>query len=146
MNIEQLFKKREHLQIMEEFNFPYPFPEEYLDFIAKYDIKNIIRRNAKISLKTNKENDYVSLYDFLDEEALIKINKHFYTVDVDDVLIQNGLIIIGETNASSVFICIGISKTNFGQIFIYGWDLGVIKIAENLQLFFDSLQLDEREI
>ena len=37
----------------------------------------------------DKENDYVRLYDFLGQKALIKINKHFYTVDVDDVFLKN---------------------------------------------------------
>lgn len=145
MNLEQLFNRNIHKQNIQNSELPHPLSEEYLDFINSYDVKNIKTKDAKIHFKHGRDNfmDFLYLSNILEVENLIRLNKHFYTVDVDDILIETGLVIIGETSAGSVFVCIGTFKSNFGEIFIYGWDLGIIKIAENLQSFFDSLEIDK---
>ncbi len=147
MKLEQLFDKKTQKQNIQKSEIPYLLPNEFIDFMDTYNLQNIKTKYLKIFFRHGAGNilDYVCLTSILYFENLIQVNKHFYTVDIDDNLIQNGLVIIGETSAGSVSICIGTLKSNFGEIYLYGWDLGVIKTANSFEEFIDSLQPESED-
>lgn len=142
MKLDQLFDKCISRQNIDNSEIPYTLSNEYIDLMKTYNLQNIKIKYLKIFFRhgTGDFLDYVCLTSILDFQNLIRINKYFYTEDVDDVLIQNGLVIIGETSVGSISLCMGTLDTNFGEIYIYGWDLGVIKIANSFEEFIDSLQ------
>lgn len=140
MDLEKLFNKKKHKQNIDELELIYPLPKEYVDILNIYDVENIVNRDAKIYFNNGIDNfiDFVYLNGVFDKHKINNINTHFYTIDVDKTLIESELLIIGDTSAS-LFICIGIGVQNWGEIFLYGWDIGVIEISETIYTFFDSL-------
>ncbi len=143
MNIDEIFDKVPNQVNTIELTKYSKFSSEYLEFMEVYSVDNLKSRDIKIQIP-NRE-DFVYLTNFLNPKQLIETNNYYYQILFDELLVENSLIIIAETSAS-IFVCIGISENNFGKIFLYGWDLGIIKIAENLQLFFDALELDGRDV
>ena len=80
------------------------------------------------------------MFGFRNPIVHVKLNNFFLHEDVDSVLVDNNLRIIAETNAN-VHICIKV-ESEVSAIYMYGWDLGVLKIADDLYDFIDSLELE----
>jgi hypothetical protein len=140
ITLESLFYLTESSIDIKSLEFFGNLPKEYIELCKKYDLTRLKTNNIKILIP--KSEDYVFLNSFLNIEKFLSLNNFFYDKDIDDELIKNHLLIIADTSAS-INICIGINENNFGKIYLYGWDLGVVKIADTLQLFFDFLVLEE---
>jgi hypothetical protein len=117
---------------------PFNLPRYYVELLQNYDVS--IVKNSKIRVYINEEKrDFVYLVSIFNHNELIRLYNQFYFQFPDSQIIENELTLIGETSAP-LSICMGIGNSNFGQIFIFGWDLGINKVSNSLEEFIDCLQ------
>lgn len=120
--------------------------DEYIEFISMYDkgtvqLDNILIRKI-IGAGLTQDfylGGFLSFLEFTDNYD------YYYNVNLEEEIVNVAVAIIGRTNGRTS-ICIGIQKENLGQIFLWDGDFGVIKQAESLSDFFDSLVLDESNV
>ncbi len=139
MDYSKIFNKRNEILDASELESIAKFPSSFIDFISTYEIEN--RKIGSLELKVNipGREDFVYLWEFLTIKELVRTNTYYKNDQEDEVLISNELFIIANTSAS-IFICIGTkNEINYGEIYLYGWDLGLIKITDNLDQFIHSL-------
>lgn len=151
MKAEQIFKVIEPNTLsIEEINSftnsnELKLSNEYIEFIRKYSISEVI--NKRITISRVFEDGFSQTFyvdKFLSFEEFKESFNYFYKICIEEELVSANVSIIGMTNGRTC-ICIGVKKENEGQIFLWDGDFGVTKQAENLESFFDSLELDEKE-
>jgi hypothetical protein len=116
----------------------FELPQSYIEMAKNYDISTVKCNRVRIYFDKEKSN-YAYLISFFNFDELLRLYKQFYFQFPDSQIIENEITIIGDTSAP-ISICIGIGTVNFGQIFIFGWDIGVIKVANSFEEFIDGLQ------
>jgi len=126
---------KENIKKIEE-KYSIKLPISYLNFLFNIGGGEIIEN---IRLKIPHSTDYL----FLRHMYTLTEFDNFFNFEFDHNSYITGIKTIGLTHAP-LSICIGVYENEFyGQIFLYGWDLGLIKIANDLNNFFDLLELDE---
>ena len=121
------------------------FPEEYIDFVLHFNNSKV--KSDTIKINRISENGYEQSFYldyFFNFQETNDNYLFFYKKYPEAELIEAKVLPIAKTNGRT-YICIGISQQNLGQIFLWDGDFGVTKQAENLQDFFDSLEIDEVE-
>jgi len=116
--------------------------DEYVNFILQFDQSSLLSKYFLIKRKL--QSGFIQefyLGDFLTFEEFIESYCYFYETEIEEELVELKVAIIGSTNGRTL-ICIGIEKSNLGQIFLWDGDFGVTKQANNLEEFFNSLTLD----
>lgn len=144
MKISDVFQFISHTSLAKEVELlPFEIPPSYLEIIENFNVKDIKEKKFKVFTDKTRS-DFAYLNSFFSISEILDLYQQYYYDFPDDEIIKRKLLFIGDTSAP-ISICIGIGINNYGQIFLFGWDLGIVEIAENLKLFFDSLELDEKE-
>ncbi len=116
---------------------------EYADFLIFSNNGSLRHHNILLTRTFNsgsKQDFYLG--EFLTFNEFKESYTYFHSITHEEDLVEAKVTIIGRTNGRTS-ICIGFSEVNLGQIFLWDGDFGVTKQSENLQLFLDSLALDE---
>lgn len=117
--------------------------DEYKYFLTVYNGGKPSENNILIKRFLKESAIHESfLGDFYSLVSVEKDYNYFYIDFPEEEIKDNSIITIGETNGVTK-ICIGISEKNLGQIYLWDWDFGVTRQANDLQMFFDSLVLNE---
>lgn len=118
------------------------FSVEYIDFLLHFNNSKLMSDTIKINriFENGLEQSFYLEY-FFNFQDINDNYFFFYKKYPEEELIEANVLPIAKTNGRT-YVCIGISEQNVGQIFLWDGDFGVTKQADNLQVFFDSLELD----
>ncbi len=151
MKVEQIIIPNNQLsqlevtQLVNELNIKLPI--EYQKFLIDYNGGKVSYPNIIVKMQIGDFETEFYLEKFLNIQEFKNVFEIFYKknkIGIQD-FVDMKLVVIGIDNGGDN-ICICLSEQNWGNIFHWGGDFGAIKIAENLESFFDSLERDETKI